>query len=90
MNIGKTDKNNNKKAVQQSPKVNGLASPVNVDTDVDENVEVDDGDLDLETTTEPFLYQNECDNCAICDHRCTKNKMRNYLKLPINKLYPDI
>ena len=55
-----------------------------------ENVEIDDGDLDVEPTqAEPLLYQKEGDECKICGQACTKNKKRNYLKLPTDKDYPN-
>ena len=54
-----------------------------------ENLEIDDGDLDLGTTTTPFLYQEECGNCKICGAKCTKNKKRTYLNLPVDKNYPN-
>ena len=56
-----------------------------------ENVEIDDGDLDLiETIQEPFLYQNEGSNCEICGNACTKYKKRGYIDLPTDTNYPDI
>jgi len=55
-----------------------------------ENVEIDDGDLDLDVAvTEPFKYQEEGDACQICGRDCPKNKKRTYAELPINKNYPD-
>ena len=55
-----------------------------------ENVEIDDGDLDITSTlTEPFLYQEEGSACKLCGQNCTKSKKRDYLRLPINKNYPD-
>jgi hypothetical protein len=55
-----------------------------------ENVEIDDGDLDADTKIpEPFLYQEEGKECKICGKDCTKNKSRNYLKLPTDKNYPN-
>lgn len=55
-----------------------------------ENVEVDDGDLDtgLNIAT-PFLYQEEGKTCKICDKDCLKAKNRKYLKLEIDKTYPN-
>ena len=56
-----------------------------------ENIEIDDGDLDLNTeTSEPFLYQDEGGKCELCEKACTRNKKRTYLKLPVDKNYPDI
>jgi hypothetical protein len=55
-----------------------------------ENVEIDDGDLDVSSKiSEPFLYQEEGKECKICGKDCTKNKSRTYLKLPIDKNYPN-
>ena len=55
-----------------------------------ENVEIDDGDLDLDsTTTEAGLYQVEGNYCNICGDACTKNKKRNYVKLPTDSIYPN-
>jgi hypothetical protein len=55
-----------------------------------ENVEIDDGDLDLESNVvEPFLYQKESSDCKICGQACIKNRKRNYLKLPTDKNYPN-
>jgi hypothetical protein len=55
-----------------------------------ENVEIDDGDLDLNPNiTEPFLYQNEGNDCQVCGKACTKNKKRSYTALVIDKNYPD-
>jgi hypothetical protein len=56
-----------------------------------ENVEVDDGDLDLNSSiSEPHLYQNEGSECKLCGAACTKNKKRSYSTLPIDKKYPNI
>jgi hypothetical protein len=55
-----------------------------------ENVEIDDGDLDENAPSTPFLYQAENDKCSICGKNCTKNEKRTYLKLPTDKNYPDI
>lgn len=55
-----------------------------------ENVEIDDGDLDEVSIVESFLYQNENSDCAVCEHACTKNKKRNYLKLSTDKKYPNL
>ena len=56
-----------------------------------ENVEVDDGDLDTNTNiSEAFLYQSEDSKCELCGKACTKNKKRSYLKLPVDKNYPDV
>lgn len=56
-----------------------------------ENVEIDDGDLDNEyDIAESYLYQEEGKDCKICGDNCPKNNKRNYLKLPINKNYPDM
>lgn len=55
-----------------------------------ENVEIDDGDLDDDTTIpESFLYQEEGKDCKICGKDCTKKKLRSYLKLPTDKNYPN-
>ena len=55
-----------------------------------ENVEVDDGDLDLaQSISEPDKYQNEGDTCNICGKACTKKNKRSYLDLLIDKKYPD-
>jgi hypothetical protein len=55
-----------------------------------ENVEVDDGDLDTEECiTTPFMYQEEGSTCKICGNDCKRNKKRSYLKLDIDKKYPD-
>ena len=57
-----------------------------------ENVEIDDGDLDVSTTcSTPFQYQKEGEACAICDaNNCTKNKVRSYIKADVDKVYPNI
>ena len=56
-----------------------------------ENVEVDDGDLDTGyNIAEPFLYQEEGEECMLCGSSCTKDKTRCYLKLDTNKKYPEI
>jgi len=56
-----------------------------------ENVEIDDGDLDdTSTISEPFKYQDEGAECKICGHECTKNSTRCYLKVPSDKVYPNI
>ena len=36
-----------------------------------------------------LLYQNEGSECKVCGQACTKNKKRNYLKLSIDKNYPN-
>ena len=55
-----------------------------------ENVEIDDGDLDSGIkVVKPFLYQEEGAECKICGNECTKDKKRKYLKLEINKKYPN-
>jgi hypothetical protein len=47
-----------------------------------ENVEIDDGDLDLEQIApKPFLYQKEGEECNICGPDCIKNKKRTYAKI---------
>jgi hypothetical protein len=53
-----------------------------------ENVEIDDGDLDDDVIAETFKYQEEHGECKICEV-CTKNNTRNYLKLPLDKTYPN-
>ena len=56
-----------------------------------ENVEVDDGDLDLRTTiNDPKLYQEEGGNCNICGNHCPKDKTRAYINLGTNNTYPNI
>lgn len=52
-----------------------------------ENVEIDDGDLDLETQATPFMYQNEHEPCAICE-ACSK-KSRSYPEVSLDKSYPN-
>jgi hypothetical protein len=55
-----------------------------------ENVEVDDGDLDLNAELpEACLYQNEGSKCEVCNNLCTKNKKRAYAQLPLDKKYPN-
>lgn len=55
-----------------------------------ENVEIDDGDLDVETNlAEPFQYQEEGKMCNICK-TCTKENTRRYLKLASDKEFPNI
>ena len=55
-----------------------------------ENVEVDDGDIDTGYhITEAYKCQNEGEACDICGKNCTKNKTRDYIKLPIDKTYPN-
>lgn len=55
-----------------------------------ENVEIDDGDLDVNNSiSEPLLYQKEGDVCKVCQ-TCKKNNKRDYLKLPIDKNYPNM
>lgn len=55
-----------------------------------ENVEIDDGDLDVETNlAEPFQYQEEGKTCNICK-TCTKENTRRYLKLSSDKEFPNI
>lgn len=56
-----------------------------------ENVEIDDGDLDTNyRLAEPFQYQVEGEECKICGSNCTKDKTRCYLRLDINKKYPEV
>ena len=56
-----------------------------------ENVEIDDGDLDTGYhVAEPYLCQEEGGNCDLCGSKCTKAKIRSYLKLETNKKYPEI
>ena len=56
-----------------------------------ENVEIDDGDIDLATdTSKSFLYQDEGGQCDVCGKSCTKNNKRTYLELPVDKNYPDV
>ncbi len=55
-----------------------------------ENIEVDDGDLDLDYhIIEPFKYQSEGGDCQICGKDCPKNQNRLYLKLDKEKNYPN-
>lgn len=55
-----------------------------------ENVEIDDGDIDVVPQgTQPLLYQEEGQKCKICSE-CTKNGTRCYIKPAINKNYPNI
>ena len=57
-----------------------------------ENVEVDDGDLDNmldQDIAEALKYQEEGKECKLCD-TCTKNNIRRYLKLPLDKNYPNV
>jgi hypothetical protein len=55
-----------------------------------ENVEIDDGDLDLQQEPpKPFMYQKEGDACKICKV-CSKNNKLGYTKLPTDKNYPEI
>jgi hypothetical protein len=50
-----------------------------------ENVEIDDGDLDTGIElAEPFQYQEEGKHCNICK-TCTKDGIRSYQKLAIDK-----
>ena len=56
-----------------------------------ENVEIDDGDLDVEDPQIACLYQTEgsaCEICSVID--CPKNNRRGYQKLSTDKIYPDI
>lgn len=56
-----------------------------------ENVEIDDGDIDTGYHVAiPLQYQNEGDECEICENNCTKKKNRSYLKLEKDKEYPDL
>jgi hypothetical protein len=56
-----------------------------------ENVEVDDGDIDTGYhIAEPCTYQAEGENCRICGSKCTKDRIRSYLKLDTTKTYPNI
>lgn len=56
-----------------------------------ENVEIDDGDLDISTACSvPLQYQVEGGACAICsDTNCKKNKIRSYVKPDVDKVYPN-
>lgn len=56
-----------------------------------ENVEIDDGDLDNLNykASEALQYQAEGGVCKICND-CTKENTRCYLKLLLDKNYPDI
>ena len=58
-----------------------------------ENVEVDDGDIDIKNykTIKPYQFQNEGKLCRVCtDHSCTKQFKRNYVKPDTTKNYPKI
>jgi hypothetical protein len=56
-----------------------------------ENVEIDDGDLDTGYhIAENLQYQSENTVCNICGDKCTKNKIRTYLKSDLDKTYPNI
>lgn len=56
-----------------------------------ENVEVDDGDIDgVHSEMTELLYQKENDVCKICGEKCTKNDRRSYLRLEVDKNYPNI
>lgn len=56
-----------------------------------ENVEIDDGDLDTNYhIADPFEYQAEGQECRLCGSKCTKERIRSYLKLDTTKNYPDI
>lgn len=55
-----------------------------------ENVEIDDGDIDTGYhVVEALEYQKENATCEICEKDCSKDKIRRYLKLDIDKKYPD-
>lgn len=55
-----------------------------------ENIEVDDGDLDIDAVlSTPFQYQEEGKSCRICK-TCTKNNTRRYLKVTSDNEYPNI
>lgn len=55
-----------------------------------ENVEVDDGDIDVRTTS-CGLYQEENAECLICGKKChNKKKIRTYPTLDTTKKYPKI
>lgn len=53
-----------------------------------ENVEIDDGDLDVGPSTTPFLYQNEHEQCDVCGENCSK-KLRSYPEVLLDKTYPN-
>lgn len=56
-----------------------------------ENVNIDDGDLDTGFhIAEAFPYISEGDDCKICGKNCTKDKVRQYLKIDADKVYPNI
>jgi hypothetical protein len=56
-----------------------------------ENVEIDDGNIDENSNSAiPLQYQNENEDCKICDINCTKEKCRKYLKLNIDTNYPKL
>ena len=55
-----------------------------------ENVEIDDGDLDLKKPLAvPYQYQQECGDCGVCTTNCTKKSVRNYLKVDYDLDYPN-
>jgi hypothetical protein len=57
-----------------------------------ENVEVDDGDLDVNQDMQPpCLYQTENKDCKVCKVTdCTRKNVRSYTKLPTDKVYPNL
>lgn len=56
-----------------------------------ENVEIDDGDLDLgQTNIAIQQYKKENSDCKICGSQCTKNNFRCYAVPAIDKVYPDL
>jgi hypothetical protein len=58
-----------------------------------ENMEIDDGDLDILTDKElatPCQYQEEGSTCEVCGRACTKKKNRTYKKIQTDKNYPNI
>lgn len=56
-----------------------------------ENVEIDDGDIDSGYhVAEPYRYQEEGALCQLCENKCTKDKVRKYIKIDRDKEYPKI
>ena len=56
-----------------------------------ENVEVDDGDIDISAEIGP-TYQEEGAECKVCDNKnkCTKKNCRTYSKLATDNNYPKV
>lgn len=55
-----------------------------------ENIIIDDGDLDTgHNINENPHYFMENNQCNICGDRCTKNKVRSYVNLDLNKTFKN-